>query len=78
MEDTFGDRLILALLERKMKQKELARMVGMTETTISRYINDQRMPDIVFLEKAAVLLNVSADFLLGVSDDMSVRHRRAQ
>ena len=78
MEDTFGDRLILALLERKMKQKELARMVGMTETTISRYINDQRMPDIVFLEKAAVLLNVRADFLLGVSDDMSVRHRRAQ
>lgn len=41
---TMGDRIKLALEMRNMKQKELAKRVGMTEVTISRYVTGDREP----------------------------------
>ena len=40
---------------------------------MSRYVNDKRTPDIDFIKKVVNALNVSADFLLGFTEDMTVQ-----
>lgn len=58
--------LISTLLEEKdMNQKELAYKTGVSEVTISRYINGTRQPKSDILSKIAETLGVSTDYLLG-------------
>ncbi len=73
MEKDFGERLKYALRIRGIRQKELARLTNLTEATVSRYINNQRTPDIIFIKQLVELLGVSADFLLGFSDEIIIR-----
>ena len=57
-------RIRKALEMRHMKQKELAQDIGITETTLSRYINGTRHPDSEIIVRICKSLNVSADWLL--------------
>ena len=72
MEDSFGERLSHVMNVRCMRQKELAKAVNVTEATVSRYVNNLRVPDIAFIRSVVKLLDVSADYLLGFSDDMQL------
>lgn len=68
----FSERLKLAMKHNnKMKQSELAEITGLTEVTISRYVNGQRTPKAHEIVKLAKALNTSCDYLLGVSEDMN-------
>lgn len=49
-----------------LKQKELAEKTKLTEVAISRYINDERIPNANNLAKIANALHVSTDYLLGI------------
>ena len=52
-----------------MTQRELARKIEKTETTVSRWINGNRVPlatDFISLSRA---LECTCDYLLGLSDD---------
>ena len=42
----FGDNLASFLEEERMSQRELARLTGLNESTISRYINKLQMPTV--------------------------------
>ena len=42
----FGDNLASILEEERMSQRELARLTGLNESTISRYINKLQMPTV--------------------------------
>ena len=64
---TMGDRIKLALEMRNMKQKELAKRVGMTEVTISRYVTGDREPKADAIIAICNALCVSADWLLGMT-----------
>ena len=56
---------ILSLLElRGMKQKELAAKIGVSEVTISRYINEDRVPQLEILVRMAEVLDTTTDYLL--------------
>ena len=68
MSDDFGTRLQYALRLKGIKQKELAEMTGFTQVTISRYINNQRVPDVLFIRRVVEELKVDAAFLLGISE----------
>ncbi len=69
MDISFGERLARAMRVKKMKQKDLSKSSGVTEATISRYVNDKRHPDVMFLRKVVPILGVSADYLLGFTDE---------
>lgn len=71
MDKKFGNRLVHAMEIRNMKQKELAKATGVTEATVSRYVNEKRRPDIDFIRDIVRVLNVSADYLLGFTNDMT-------
>lgn len=53
--------------KRNLTQKELAEMLNITESAISRYMNGSRMPNCVTLVKMAEEFNCTTDYLLGIS-----------
>ena len=67
-EDSFGQRLKKVLTERNMMQKELAEKIGVNEMAISRYIHGGRMVSVSILIDICKVLNVSADYLLGLGE----------
>lgn len=64
----FGDNLKEMLDEANMTQRDLADDTGLTEATISRYINKQRMPTVRALVNIAYSLNCSFDELMDFGD----------
>lgn len=65
----FSERLNEAILFRSVSQKWLAEEANTTEATISRYISGKASPSIlVTLKDMAVALNVSSDYLLGITN----------
>jgi transcriptional regulator with XRE-family HTH domain len=67
-EDSFGQRLKAVLNSRHMMQKELAEKIGVNEMAISRYIHGSRIVSVSILIEICKVLNVSADYLLGLSE----------
>ena len=62
--DTIGKRIQSLMEETGYTQKELAGMVGVTESAMSRYINDDRMPKSNVVANLATALNTTSDYLI--------------
>jgi transcriptional regulator with XRE-family HTH domain len=62
------DRLRESRERKGLTQRELARLCGMNEVQISRYENGKIEPSLSYLELIARHLEVSSDYLLGLSD----------
>ena len=63
--NNLGNRIKDLLEVKKMSQRELAKKVGTTEQTISRYINNKRIPDVIICDNIARALGTTVDFILG-------------
>lgn len=63
-----GQRILELLEQKDMKQKDLAQKLGITEVSVSRYINGTHTPHTDIVVKMADILGVSADYLLGRCD----------
>lgn len=65
---SFSTILYNLLKQRGISQRMLAEMANTTEATISRYLTDQkRMPRVDLVVAIAEALNVSTDYLLGLT-----------
>ena len=64
MATTFGDNLKKIRSDKNISQGDLANMVNMHATHISRYERNQASPSVDILRKIADALNVSADVLI--------------
>lgn len=62
--EDFGKKLSFLLKDKGLSQRELAKSIGVTETTISRYASGGRVPRGSEIKKIADVLGVSIDFLL--------------
>lgn len=67
--EIFRERLAEILKERGMEQKKLAEMVGVSSKAISAYVRGKADPSLEKFAKIAEALDVSADYLLGLSDE---------
>ena len=65
---TFGERLRLLREERGLVQKEIGALIGVDESSVSKYELDQRTPPPNSIIILANHFNVSTDYLLGVSN----------
>lgn len=65
----FGKRLYYAILDREMNIAEAARKCGFNHSKISAYVNDRATPNAESLYIICKRLNVSADYLLGLTDE---------
>lgn len=68
MGNIYATRLKNLIDELDIKQNELAQKAGITEATISNYINAKQLPKLGVVEKLADVLGVSVDYLLGKTD----------
>ncbi|EUJ33643.1 DNA-binding protein [Listeria floridensis FSL S10-1187] len=60
----FGEKLISLRKKNRLTQKELAKKIGVTPSTISKYENSTHRPPIFMLAKLAETLGTTTDFLL--------------
>ena len=65
--EKIGQRINAALAERNVKQKELAKHLGIQDNTVSYWCKGERTPNTEQIINISELLNVSADYLLGLS-----------
>ena len=66
----FGNRLKALRLAKNLTQQQLAYKIGLVKGSISAYEQSAKYPSIEILIKLCNLFNVSADYLLGLSDCM--------
>lgn len=64
----FSKRLCDTMQEKKITQKHLAEQLDVSRTTIQNYCYGKMFPDIQNLAKISVVLGVTVDYLLGISD----------
>lgn len=65
----FAERLQKIRLQRKFTQKEVAEHLNMTERSYQHYEGGTRRPNFEVLVALADLLDASADYLLGRTDE---------
>lgn len=61
-----GMRIKTAMRERGLNQRLLAQKTGVTEQSISRYINGQRTPNVKVMGKLSIALNASPGYFYGL------------
>ena len=66
--DIFGDNLRDILKEQNMSRRELAQVLGVSEATISNYINKKQMPTMEVIVNMAYELSMSIDELIDFGD----------
>lgn len=66
--DIFGDNLRDLMIEVGIGQNQLAREIGVSGATISRYINKQRMPSLPAFINICIALDCDADDLVPMYD----------
>lgn len=66
--DIFGDNLRDILKEQNMSRRELAQVLGISEATVSRYINKKQMPTMEVVVNMAYELSISVDELIDFGD----------
>ena len=67
--DKFGQRISLLLNENNMTQTQLAKKLGITEATVSRYISGLRFPYIEIAIDMSKIFKVSIEYLFGLTDE---------
>lgn len=68
-ENILGTRITDLLNKKGMSQRELAERAGVTEVSMSRYINGNRIPKAMQLANIARVLGVTSEYLLGKEAD---------
>ena len=68
-QNIIGERIAGLLMEQGKTQRELAKHVGTTEASISRYIKGYRVPKGPILANIAKTLHTTTDYLLGNEKD---------
>ena len=67
---TFGERLRMARERKGLSQLDVYRAIKLSNKSLSRYENNATTPDPETVKSLVQLYDVSADFILGLSDEM--------
>ena len=66
----FAGTLNDLIIENNLNARTLSLSIGMGNSTITRYLNGERLPSIDYLVKIANYFNCSTDYLLGLEDEI--------
>lgn len=69
MSKTFGQRLREVRIEKEYTQQTIADFFNVSKVTISAWETNKQEPNIDDIVKLCRILNVSADYLLGLEDE---------
>lgn len=65
----FKQRINETLKNCQYSQKQIAKILNISEGNITNWKNGDNMPSIEILYRLCILLNVSSDYLLGLEND---------
>lgn len=68
LKHTLALRLALCLEVKNISQAELSDTTGISQASISRYLNEARLPRLTELVMMSLIIGVSVDWLLGLDD----------
>ena len=66
---TFSEKLKDLRKSRNLKQKEVAEAINLTVNAISNYEQGLREPSLTVLKDICLFFDVSADYLVGITDE---------
>lgn len=71
IDSVFPSRLRLARhrMNPRLSQKDLANLVGLSQSAIGMYESGARVPDLEMVQRLAYALNTSISYLVGETDD---------
>lgn len=72
LEESFKDRINILYRDLGISASAMARIAGLSSASLNFYLNGERRPDATALAKLCKAFNVSADWLLGLSDVRSI------
>lgn len=72
LKHTIALRLALCLEVKNISQAELSDTTGISQASISRYLNEARLPRLTELVMMSLIIGVSVDWLLGI-DNRTIR-----
>ncbi len=61
-------RLREAIKQASYSQKEIAKAIGVSAQTVSKYMRENIFPALDTLAKLCAFLDISSDYILGLSD----------
>lgn len=73
MTELFAKRITESIKESGYTQKEIAKKLGISEGNITNWKKGVNLPSVETLYKLCVLLNESADYLLGLEDETGAK-----
>ena len=69
----FGDKLKTLRKSKKLTQAELADRLKISKSSVTSYEQGRIYPSLEIFSKICETLNVSSDYLLGISDELPVK-----
>ena len=66
-----GERIKLLMDAQGYNQRELAGMVGVTESAMSRYLSNEREPKLEVIANLATALNTTSDYLISGTEPVN-------
>jgi len=69
MKIAFYERLKDLRLEKEMSQDQLAKATGLSQKGISQWESQKRIPNAIVVVTLALYFGVSADYILGITND---------
>ena len=73
----FSQRIVSLRKQRKLTQEKLGELVNMSQRSVANWESGERLPSISTLIDLSEKLNVSVDYLLGVTDDPEIKKQPA-
>lgn len=71
----YGKRLREIRQEKGITQKELAKLLSTTQSTIGKYEREELEPNVETIIHICKIFNVSADYLLGSEDEIKAKQQ---
>lgn len=69
--ERMSDRIVTLMKKKGYSQKEFACLIGVTESAMSRYLNNGREPKLEVVRRMANVLNTTTDFLVNGNQTFS-------
>jgi len=70
---TFQERILQLKKEKNVLQKDIAKEIGISLRGYQYYEYGEKEPTLSYIIKLCNYFNVSADYLLGLSDDPTIK-----
>ena len=65
----FAEKIKELRKEKKLTQKDIAKVLGVSPTCYAGYEQGYREPDFKILKKICIIFEISSDYLLGLEDE---------